>query len=93
MDAYFIVYLKVDIYSLSRKWKELVDKARAKQLQPQEYSTGKLSDNQSFETYIYMKSSYVLYAFIESNTLPFHVKQLPDAFLVFPSFVIVGWVN
>ncbi|KAI3407915.1 uncharacterized protein J3R85_020638 [Psidium guajava] len=25
---------KVDIYSLSRKWKELVDKARAKQLQP-----------------------------------------------------------
>lgn len=31
---------KVDIYSLSRKWKELVDKARAKQLQPQEYTTG-----------------------------------------------------
>eukprot|EP00268_Persea_americana_P036127 TRINITY_DN355_c0_g2_i1.p1 TRINITY_DN355_c0_g2~~TRINITY_DN355_c0_g2_i1.p1 ORF type:complete len:467 (+),score=98.20 TRINITY_DN355_c0_g2_i1:220-1620(+) len=31
---------KVDIYSLSRKWKELVDKARAKQLQPHEYSTG-----------------------------------------------------
>ncbi|GJX67868.1 dihydrolipoyllysine-residue acetyltransferase component 5 of pyruvate dehydrogenase complex, chloroplastic [Tanacetum coccineum] len=34
---------KVDIYSLSRKWKELVDKARAKQLQPQEYTTGILS--------------------------------------------------
>nr|XP_023892919.1 dihydrolipoyllysine-residue acetyltransferase component 5 of pyruvate dehydrogenase complex, chloroplastic-like [Quercus suber] len=33
---------KVDIYSLSRKWKELVDKARAKQLQPQEYNTGVL---------------------------------------------------
>lgn len=31
---------KVDIYTLSRKWKELVDKARAKQLQPHEYSTG-----------------------------------------------------
>ncbi|KAM7507617.1 hypothetical protein LguiA_018070 [Lonicera macranthoides] len=31
---------KVDLYSLSRKWKELVDKARAKQLQPQEYTTG-----------------------------------------------------
>ncbi|KAI8015534.1 hypothetical protein LOK49_LG05G02037 [Camellia lanceoleosa] len=31
---------KVDIYSLSRKWKELVDKVRAKQLQPHEYSTG-----------------------------------------------------
>lgn len=31
---------KVDIYSLSRNWKELVEKARAKQLQPQEYSTG-----------------------------------------------------
>lgn len=30
----------MDIYSLSRKWKELVDKARAKQLQPQEYNTG-----------------------------------------------------
>lgn len=31
---------KVDIYTLSRKWKELVEKARAKQLQPQEYTTG-----------------------------------------------------
>ncbi|XP_008799059.2 dihydrolipoyllysine-residue acetyltransferase component 5 of pyruvate dehydrogenase complex, chloroplastic-like [Phoenix dactylifera] len=31
---------KVDIYSLSRKWKELVDKARAKQLQPHEYNNG-----------------------------------------------------
>ncbi|GAB4861425.1 hypothetical protein Ancab_036628 [Ancistrocladus abbreviatus] len=30
---------KVDIYTLSRKWKELVDKARAKQLQPHEYNT------------------------------------------------------
>lgn len=31
---------KMDIYSLSRNWKDLVDKARAKQLQPHEYSTG-----------------------------------------------------
>lgn len=31
---------KVDIYTLSRKWKELVDKARTKQLQPYEYNTG-----------------------------------------------------
>eukprot|EP00250_Pteridium_aquilinum_P003095 c13425_g1_i1 orf=87-1607(+) len=31
---------KMDIYSLSRRWKELVDKARAKQLQPHEYTTG-----------------------------------------------------
>ncbi|NER05359.1 MAG: 2-oxo acid dehydrogenase subunit E2, partial [Okeania sp. SIO3C4] len=31
---------KMDIYSLSRTWKSLVDKARAKQLQPDEYSTG-----------------------------------------------------
>ncbi|XP_042068369.1 dihydrolipoyllysine-residue acetyltransferase component 5 of pyruvate dehydrogenase complex, chloroplastic-like [Salvia splendens] len=31
---------KIDIYSLSRKWKELVNKARAKQLQPQEYNSG-----------------------------------------------------
>lgn len=33
---------QVDIYSLSRKWKELVDKARAKQLQPHEYNSGML---------------------------------------------------
>lgn len=33
---------QVDLYSLSRKWKELVDKARAKQLQPHEYTTGML---------------------------------------------------
>lgn len=31
---------KADIYTLSRKWKELVDKARAKLLQPHEYNTG-----------------------------------------------------
>ncbi|MFM6040759.1 MAG: dihydrolipoamide acetyltransferase family protein [Sphaerospermopsis kisseleviana] len=31
---------QVDIYSLSRNWKSLVDRARAKQLQPEEYSTG-----------------------------------------------------
>lgn len=31
---------QADIYSLSRNWKSLVDKARAKQLQPEEYTTG-----------------------------------------------------
>ncbi|WP_107666969.1 dihydrolipoamide acetyltransferase family protein [Cyanothece sp. BG0011] len=31
---------KVDIYSLSRTWKDLVDRARAKQLQPEEYNSG-----------------------------------------------------
>ncbi|EKQ69146.1 pyruvate/2-oxoglutarate dehydrogenase complex, dihydrolipoamide acyltransferase component [Leptolyngbyaceae cyanobacterium JSC-12] len=31
---------KVDLYNLSRTWKDLVDRARAKQLQPDEYSTG-----------------------------------------------------
>lgn len=31
---------KIDIYSLSRTWKDLVNRARAKQLQPDEYSTG-----------------------------------------------------
>ena len=31
---------QMDIYSLSRSWKDLVNRARAKQLQPQEYSTG-----------------------------------------------------
>jgi pyruvate dehydrogenase E2 component (dihydrolipoamide acetyltransferase) len=30
----------IDIYSLSRTWKSLVERARAKQLQPEEYSTG-----------------------------------------------------
>lgn len=31
---------QMDIYSLSRTWKDLVDRARAKQLQPDEYSSG-----------------------------------------------------
>ncbi|KAJ4961580.1 hypothetical protein NE237_021490 [Protea cynaroides] len=31
---------KLDLYLLSEKWKELVDKARAKQLQPHEYNSG-----------------------------------------------------
>lgn len=31
---------QMDIYSLSRHWKGLVERARAKQLQPEEYSTG-----------------------------------------------------
>lgn len=32
--------MQVDLYALSSKWKELVDKARAKQLQPHEYNSG-----------------------------------------------------
>jgi pyruvate dehydrogenase E2 component (dihydrolipoamide acetyltransferase) len=31
---------QVDIYSLSRNWKDLVDRSRLKQLQPQEYNSG-----------------------------------------------------
>ncbi len=31
---------KADIYSLSRTWRDLVARARSKQLQPEEYSTG-----------------------------------------------------
>jgi pyruvate dehydrogenase E2 component (dihydrolipoamide acetyltransferase) len=31
---------RMDIYSLSRSWKDLVDRARLKQLQPAEYSSG-----------------------------------------------------
>ncbi|OWY69960.1 branched-chain alpha-keto acid dehydrogenase subunit E2 [cyanobacterium TDX16] len=31
---------RLDIYSLSRNWKSLVDRARAKQLQPEEYNSG-----------------------------------------------------
>jgi pyruvate dehydrogenase E2 component (dihydrolipoamide acetyltransferase) len=31
---------KLDLYSLSRAWKDLVERARAKQLQPQEYNSG-----------------------------------------------------
>jgi pyruvate dehydrogenase E2 component (dihydrolipoamide acetyltransferase) len=31
---------QLDLYSLSRLWKDLVDRSRSKQLQPDEYSTG-----------------------------------------------------
>lgn len=31
---------QMDIYSLSRSWKDLVSRARSKQLQPEEYTTG-----------------------------------------------------
>jgi pyruvate dehydrogenase E2 component (dihydrolipoamide acetyltransferase) len=31
---------QVDIYSLSRIWKDLVERSRAKQLQPEEYNSG-----------------------------------------------------
>ena len=31
---------QVDLYALSRSWKDLVDRARSKQLQPDEYSSG-----------------------------------------------------
>jgi pyruvate dehydrogenase E2 component (dihydrolipoamide acetyltransferase) len=31
---------QLDLYSLSRQWKDLVERARIKQLQPQEYSSG-----------------------------------------------------
>ena len=31
---------QLDLYSLSRMWKDLVDRARSKQLQPDEYSSG-----------------------------------------------------
>jgi pyruvate dehydrogenase E2 component (dihydrolipoamide acetyltransferase) len=31
---------RLDIYSLGRTWKDLVDRARTKQLKPDEYSTG-----------------------------------------------------
>ncbi|MBL1174051.1 dihydrolipoamide acetyltransferase family protein [Pantanalinema sp. GBBB05] len=31
---------QMDIYSLSRAWKDLVDRARSKQLQPEEYNSG-----------------------------------------------------
>jgi pyruvate dehydrogenase E2 component (dihydrolipoamide acetyltransferase) len=34
---------QVDIYSLSRTWKDLVERARVKQLQPEEYSSGTLT--------------------------------------------------
>lgn len=34
------LFSQLDLYLLSQKWKELVEKARAKQLQPHEYSSG-----------------------------------------------------
>lgn len=33
-------WMQLDLYLLSQKWKELVGKARAKQLQPTEYNSG-----------------------------------------------------
>jgi pyruvate dehydrogenase E2 component (dihydrolipoamide acetyltransferase) len=34
---------QIDIYTLSRTWRDLVERARAKQLQPDEYTTGTFS--------------------------------------------------
>jgi pyruvate dehydrogenase E2 component (dihydrolipoamide acetyltransferase) len=34
---------QLDIYTLSRTWKDLVDRARAKQLQPEEYNSGTIT--------------------------------------------------
>lgn len=34
---------QTDLYSLSRSWKDLVERARSKQLQPDEYSTGTIA--------------------------------------------------
>ena len=34
---------QMDIYSLSRTWKDLVDRARTKQLQPEEYNSGTIA--------------------------------------------------
>jgi pyruvate dehydrogenase E2 component (dihydrolipoamide acetyltransferase) len=31
---------RIDLYELSRQWKDLVKRSRSKQLQPEEYSTG-----------------------------------------------------
>ena len=42
---------KVDIYTLSRKWKELVDKARATQSQPHEYNTDDNGEGGTFALY------------------------------------------
>lgn len=36
----YLTFLQLDLYLLSQKWKELVEKARAKQLQPHEYNSG-----------------------------------------------------
>ena len=46
-------FVQLDIYSLSRKWKELVDKARAKQLQPQEYNSGTLFTSHKLECLVH----------------------------------------
>lgn len=36
----FYLCEQLDLYLLSQKWKELVEKARGKQLQPHEYNSG-----------------------------------------------------
>ncbi|KAK8951106.1 hypothetical protein KSP39_PZI004517 [Platanthera zijinensis] len=43
---------KVDIYSLSRRWKELVNKARAKLLQPQEYNSEGVEDDNKIDFWL-----------------------------------------
>lgn len=41
--------LQLDLYLLSQKWKELVEKARSKQLQPHEYNSGTNTSLSVFE--------------------------------------------
>ena len=46
-------YVQLDLYLLSQKWKELVEKARSKQLQPHEYNSGLI--------YVILFMVYVVY--------------------------------
>lgn len=40
LKLWIFEYVQLDLYLLSQKWKELVEKARSKQLQPHEYNSG-----------------------------------------------------
>uniref|UniRef100_A0A0E0FA99 Dihydrolipoamide acetyltransferase component of pyruvate dehydrogenase complex n=1 Tax=Oryza meridionalis TaxID=40149 RepID=A0A0E0FA99_9ORYZ len=64
---------KLDIYSLSRKWKELVDKARAKQLQPHEYNSVYVKIG---STLIKLRTHYSAFDEMQKKTCTFTISNL-----------------
>jgi len=76
---------QVDIYSLSRKWKELVDKARAKQLQPQEYNTGIRTICSQF---LFNCSRYVYQEFLVIH-VPVWLPTMPQQFILMHNVTII----
>ena len=65
----------LDLFSISRNWKELVDKAKAKKLTPAEYSSGSYLwvPNRIYEWY-----SNKYYVTAATNGRHFHYFQFGD---------------